>query len=49
MGTDTTKKNEQNKEDMMQSIIKYHNIKGLKKKDGINRSRYMGYNRRNIS
>ena len=32
MGTDTTKKNEQNKEDIMQSVIKYHNIKGLKKK-----------------
>ena len=32
MGTDTTKKNDQNKEDIMQSVIKHHNIKGLKKK-----------------
>ena len=32
MGSDTSKKNEQFKEDMMQSIIKSHNIKGRKKK-----------------
>ena len=32
MGNDTSKKNEQFKEDMMQSIIKSHNIKGRKKK-----------------
>ena len=32
MGNETTKKNEQFKEDTMQSIIKSHNIKGLKKK-----------------
>ena len=32
MGNETTKKNEQFKEDMMQSVIKAHNIKGRKKK-----------------
>ena len=32
MGGETSKKNEQFKEDMMQSVIKSHNIKGLKKK-----------------
>ena len=32
MGNETTKKNEQFKEDMMQSVIKAHNIKGHKKK-----------------
>ena len=31
MGNETTKKNEQFKEDMMQSVIRSHNIKGLKK------------------
>ena len=32
MGNETSKKNEQFKEDMMQSVIKSHNIKGRKKK-----------------
>ena len=32
MGNETTKKSEQFKEDMMQSVIKSHNIKGHKKK-----------------
>ena len=32
MGNETSKKNDQFKEDMMQSIIKCHNIKGRKKK-----------------
>ena len=32
MGNETTKKNEQFKEDMMQSVIKAFNIKGHKKK-----------------
>jgi len=32
MGNETTKKNEQFKEDMMQSVIKSFNIKGHKKK-----------------
>ena len=35
MGNDTTKKNDQFKEDMMQSVIKSHNIKGRKKKMGL--------------
>ena len=32
MGNETTKRNDQFKEDMMQSVIKSYNIKGLKKK-----------------
>lgn len=32
MGNDTSKKNDQFKEDMMQSVILSHNIKGRKKK-----------------
>ena len=32
MGNETTKKNEQFKEDMMQSVIKAFNIKGHKKR-----------------
>ena len=32
MGNETTKRNDQLKEDMMQSVIKSYNIKGLKKK-----------------
>lgn len=32
MGNDTSKKNDQFKEDMMQSVILSHNIKGRKRK-----------------
>ena len=32
MGNDTSKKNDQFREDMMQSVIKCYNIKGRKKK-----------------
>ena len=45
MGNETAKKTDQFKEDMMQSVIKSHNIKGHKKKDGINRSGRLGCNR----